>query len=71
MTSVGWEMAQRGLQIGIGVLFAVLVPRLMGPEVFGQYALVTAPSRSLSVSAIRSSACEWRSAQNPGRFVRW
>jgi len=37
-------MAQRGLQIVIGVLFALLVPRLMGPQVFGQYALVSSVS---------------------------
>lgn len=37
-------MAQRGLQIAIGVLFALLVPRLMGPQVYGQYALVTSVS---------------------------
>ncbi|MEO6223861.1 MAG: oligosaccharide flippase family protein, partial [Vicinamibacterales bacterium] len=37
-------VAQRVFQIAIGVVFALLIPRLMGPEVFGQYALVTSIS---------------------------
>lgn len=44
LRNAGWVAAQRGLQIVIGVVFALLVPRLMGPEVFGEYALVTSVS---------------------------
>jgi len=44
LRNASWVMAQRGLQIVIGVLFALLVPRLMGPQVFGQYALITSVS---------------------------
>ncbi len=44
LRNAGWVVAQRGLQIAIGALFALLVPRLMGPLVFGQYALITSVS---------------------------
>lgn len=44
LRNAGWVAAQRGFQIVIGVIFALLVPRLMGPEVFGEYALVTSVS---------------------------
>jgi O-antigen/teichoic acid export membrane protein len=44
LRNAGWVIAQRAFQIAIGVLFALLVPRLMGPQVFGQYALVTSVS---------------------------
>ena len=44
LRNASWVMAQRGLQIVIGVLFALLVPRLMGPQAFGQYALITSVS---------------------------
>jgi len=44
LRNAGWVVAQRGLQIAIGALFALLVPRLMGPQVFGQYALLTSVS---------------------------
>jgi O-antigen/teichoic acid export membrane protein len=44
LRNASWVMAQRVFQIVIGVIFAFLVPRLMGPQVFGQYALVTSIS---------------------------
>ena len=44
LRNAGWVAVQRALQIAVGVVFALLVPRLMGPEVFGQYALVTSVS---------------------------
>ena len=44
LRNASWVMAQRVFQIVIGVVFALLVPRLMGPLVFGQYALVTSIS---------------------------
>jgi O-antigen/teichoic acid export membrane protein len=45
LRNASWVIAQRVLQIAVGVIFALLVPRLMGPQVFGQYALVTSVSR--------------------------
>jgi O-antigen/teichoic acid export membrane protein len=39
-----WVMVQRGSQIAGGVLFALIVPRWMGPDEFGRYALVTSIS---------------------------
>lgn len=44
LRNAGWVVAQRGIQIILGALFALLVPRLMGPQVFGQYALLTSVS---------------------------
>jgi O-antigen/teichoic acid export membrane protein len=37
----GWLVLQRGLDLGRALVFAALVPRLIGPEIFGQYSLVT------------------------------
>jgi O-antigen/teichoic acid export membrane protein len=42
--NAGWLMAQRGLHVAAATLFALLVPRLMGPEVFGRYALLISVS---------------------------
>lgn len=39
--NAGLLLAQRGSHILTGLLFAFLVPRLMGPETFGRYALIT------------------------------
>lgn len=44
LRNAGWVVAQRGIQIALGAMFAVLVPRLMGPQIFGQYALLTSVS---------------------------
>lgn len=38
--NAGWLLVQRSALIIGGVLFAVLIPRLMGPEIYGQYALL-------------------------------
>ena len=35
-------LIQRGLLVAGGLLFAAVVPRMMGPEVYGQYALLIA-----------------------------
>ena len=35
---------QRGLHLAAATLFALVVPRLMGPEVFGRYSLLTSVS---------------------------
>jgi O-antigen/teichoic acid export membrane protein len=42
--NAGLLLMQRGVNATGGLLFAVLIPRLMGPEVYGQYALVTSLS---------------------------
>ena len=42
--NAGWLMAQRALHFLTATAFAMLVPRLMGPEVFGQYSLLTSVS---------------------------
>ena len=39
--NAGFLLAQRGFHIVAGFLFAVLVPRMMGPSDYGRYALVT------------------------------
>jgi len=39
--NAGFLLAQRGFHIAAGFLFAVLVPRMMGPSDYGRYALVT------------------------------
>ena len=39
--NAGWLLLQRGLHILNGLLFAVLVPRLMGPGNYGRFALVS------------------------------
>lgn len=38
--NAGWLVVQRGLLIAGGFVFAALVPRLLGPERYGQYVLV-------------------------------
>lgn len=42
--NAGLLMGQRAIHVVIAALFAVLVPRLMGPETFGKYALFTSVS---------------------------
>jgi O-antigen/teichoic acid export membrane protein len=42
--NAGWVVGQRGVLVVIAALFALLVPRMMGPEVFGRYALLTSVS---------------------------
>lgn len=44
LRNAGLLMGQRGLHVAGAALFAVLVPRLMGPEAFGRYALLTSVS---------------------------
>jgi O-antigen/teichoic acid export membrane protein len=39
--NAGFLLAQRGFHIVAALLFAVLVPRMMGPSDYGRYALVT------------------------------
>jgi O-antigen/teichoic acid export membrane protein len=41
LQNVALLLAQRGAQVVSGLFFAVLVPRLMGPDAYGQYTLVT------------------------------
>ncbi len=42
--NAGWLIAQRGFHVVGAAVFAVLVPRLMGPAVYGRYALLTSVS---------------------------
>lgn len=60
--NAGWLMAQQGLHVVAGVLFAVVLPRLMGPETFGRYALMTSISLWFAMFSGMSSA------QLMGRF---
>ncbi len=62
MRNAGWLMAQRGLHVAAGTLFAVVLPRLMGPETFGRYALITSISLWFALFSGMSSA------QIMGRF---
>src|SRR4030067_3784995 len=39
--NAGFLLAQRGFHIIAGLLFAIWVPRMMGPNDYGRYALVT------------------------------
>ena len=39
--NAGWLILQRGVHVVTATLFALLVPRLMGPVGFGKYALLT------------------------------
>jgi O-antigen/teichoic acid export membrane protein len=61
--NAGFLLAQRGFHIAAGFLFAVLVPRMMGPGNFGRYALVT----SLYLWFVWGS--DLSSAQVMGRYV--
>lgn len=56
-------MAQRGVNIAGGMLLALVLPRLMGPDIFGRYALIT----SLSMWFVIFSSLS--SAQVMSRFV--
>ena len=38
--NVGWLFCQKVIQVVSGLLFALLVPRNMGPQVYGQYVLL-------------------------------
>ncbi|HSO75187.1 MAG TPA: hypothetical protein VLU47_10140, partial [Blastocatellia bacterium] len=60
--NAGWLMAQRGLHVVAATLFAVVLPRLMGPETFGRYALMTSISLWFAMFSGMSSA------QMMGRF---
>lgn len=42
--NAGWLIAQRGLHVLTATVFALLVPRLMGPDLFGRYSLLTSVS---------------------------
>lgn len=42
--NAGWLAVQRGVHLLTATLFALLVPRLMGPDLFGRYSLLTSVS---------------------------
>ena len=60
--NAGWLMAQRGLHVVAATLFAVVLPRMMGPETFGRYALMTSISLWFAMFSGMSAA------QMMGRF---
>ncbi|MCI0487455.1 MAG: oligosaccharide flippase family protein [Blastocatellia bacterium] len=61
--NAGWLALQRGIHIIGALLFAVLVPRLMGPETYGRYALITSIAFWFAIFSGLSAA------QTMGRFV--
>jgi len=79
--NAGWLILQRGVHVVTATLFALLVPRLMGPVGFGKYALLTsvamwfgrATRLSMSSAAQRGSAFarrKGRSIDSLRRLVR-
>ena len=52
LRNAGFLLIQRGGLIAAGFLFATVVPRLMGPELYGRYSLVL----SLTTLFVASSA---------------
>jgi O-antigen/teichoic acid export membrane protein len=63
--NAGFLLTQRGLHILFSLLFAILVPRLMGPNDYGRYALIT----SLSFWFMMLSDLGY--AQVMGRYVSY
>lgn len=61
--NAGWVLVQRLLHAGSGLVFALLVPRLMGPDVYGRYSLLS----SLSVWILLFSSLNLTDVI--GRFV--
>ncbi len=49
--NAGLLVAQQGLNLASAFCFATLVPRLMGPEVYGRYTLVTSLSLGLAAAS--------------------
>jgi O-antigen/teichoic acid export membrane protein len=49
LRNAGWLAAQRVVNVAGAMLFAVLVPRLLGPTVFGRYALLVSVSMWFSL----------------------
>src|SRR5688572_17348013 len=42
--NAGLLMIQRGFHIVAGFVFAIFIPRMMGPDTYGRYALITSIS---------------------------
>lgn len=61
--NAGWLMVQRVLHVLAGLVFALVVPRLMGPDTFGRYAFITSIALWFALFSGMSSA------QVMGRFV--
>ncbi len=61
--NAGFLLAQRGLHIVAALLFAVLVPRMMGPGDYGRYALLT------SLYLWFAWGTDLSSSQVMGRFI--
>src|SRR5215212_4048435 len=54
--NVGLLIAQRGANVAGGMLIALIIPRLMGPDIFGRYSLVTSLSMWFVIFSSLSSA---------------
>ncbi|MBI3651086.1 MAG: oligosaccharide flippase family protein [Acidobacteria bacterium] len=54
--NVGLLLAQRGVNLTGGMLMALLLPRLMGPQIFGRYALITSLAMWFVIFSSLSSA---------------
>lgn len=61
--NAGLLTAQKGLHLLGGLLVAIVVPRLMGPDLYGRYALITSLSMWFALFSSMSAA------QTMGRFV--
>ncbi len=61
--NAGLLIGQRGFHVAGALLVAILIPRLMGPEIFGKYTLITSLSMWFALFNSLSSA------QIMGRFV--
>ena len=51
LRNAGWLLAQRVLHLAGAALFAILVPRMLGPSAFGRYALLVSVSVWFSLAS--------------------
>src|SRR5438093_3632507 len=49
LRNAAWVPVQRSAQLVVGVCFALVIPRLMGPEHYGRYALATSVAAWLAL----------------------
>ena len=61
--NASWLLVQRGIHIAGGFLFAIIIPRMMGPDIYGRYALVT------SLAALTTLVSALGLRQVVGRYV--
>jgi hypothetical protein len=57
--NAGFLVLQRGFHVLVGLLFAILIPRVMGPAAFGRFALLgfRSPSDDRRLHAAREPTC--------------